>query len=97
MVPSDRLHVTTLEELTQNCHKVAHDLLTFLNIKTEVASSDIDGISCNGASNSQRTVDYKHNSKLQMRNDTQTLLENFYFPFNSMLAKLLDIELMSFW
>ena len=97
VVSRDRLHVTTLEELTQDRHKVAHDLLTFLNIKTEVASSDIDSITCDEKSNSQRTVDYKHNPELQMRKDTQTLLENFYYPFNSMLADTLGIELLSLW
>ena len=34
-------------------------------------------------------VDYKHDPRLQMREDTRQILEEFFQPYNQMLAELL--------
>ena len=95
VVPRNRLHVVTLEELTRDPKKVAYNLLTFLNLDTNMAPGDIGSITCH--KNTQVKVDYRHDPRLQMRNDTLMLLEHFYFPFNSMLAELVGIDLMTLW
>ena len=99
VLPRDRLLVITLEELTRDYNQAAHKVLTFLDLDTSVASSDstISHITHSCYENSQSSVDYKHDPKLRMRNDTLTLLEHFYFPFNSMLAELVGIDLGTLW
>ena len=99
VLPRDRLLVIVLEELIQDFQQAAHKVLTFLDLDTSAASSEstVNRIAHSCNENSQTTIDYKHNPKLQMRSDTLTLLERFFFPFDSLLAELVDKDLMSLW
>lgn len=78
----------------QDPSKVAHDMLKFLGLNTDVAA-DLNAVnrivnSCH--ENTQTTVNYKHDPRLLMRNDTELMLKRFFYPFNSLLADLLNAD-----
>ena len=94
VVPEDRLMVTTMEKLLDNPLAIAEKFVRFTKIRTDTTISldkaFVEQIlrSCN--SNPQLLVDYKRNERLRMREDTKTLLEEFFHPFNSKLSELLS-------
>lgn len=94
VVQRDRFLFLTLEEVMQDPSEVAHDMLKFLGLKTDVAA-DLNAVnrivnSCH--ENTQTTVNYKHDPRLLMRNDTELMLKRFFYPFNSLLAGLLNAD-----
>ena len=89
IVPRERFLFLTLEELIKNDMKTtATTLLDFLELDSTVLNrhSTLD-IEC--VENTQKTVDYKHDPKLMMREDTRQILVQFFRPYNQMLADLL--------
>ena len=89
VLPRDRIHFFTLEELaTQDLRQTGKVILDFLKIpSTDKVLHKFEHIDCN--ENQQTVVDYKHDPRLKMRDDTRQILENFFQPFNQMLADLL--------
>ena len=87
VVPHERIHFFTMEELaTQDLQHTAKVILDFL----ELPSTNIKlppKVQCN--ENTQHKIDYKHDSRLKMREDTKQILEEFFQPYNQMLADLL--------
>ena len=92
VVPRDRFLFLKFEELVKNPSQGALSLLKFLNLDTKVASNEqvIEEIVSLCSRNAQVGINYRDDPQLQMREDTRTMLENFYHPFNSLLAQLLD-------
>ena len=92
VVPRDRFLFLKFEELVKNPSQGALSLLKFLNLDTKVASNEqvIEEIVSSCSRNPQVGINYRDDPQLQMREDTRTMLENFYHPFNSLLAQLLD-------
>ena len=92
VVPRDRFLFLKFEELVNNPSQGALSVLKFLNLDTKVASNEqvIEGIVSSCSKNPQVGINYRDDPQLQMRKDTRTMLENFYHPFNSLLAQLLD-------
>ena len=89
VLPRDRIHFFTLEELaTQDLRQTGKVILDFLEIpSTDKVLHKFEHIDCN--ENQQKKVDYKHDPRLKMRDDTRQILEKFFQPFNQMLADLL--------
>ena len=86
MVPCERIHFFTLEELaTQDVKHSARVILDFLEIPSH--KIELPDINCN--ENTQDRIDYQHDPGLQMREDTRQILEEFFQPYNRMLADLL--------
>ena len=86
VVPRERIHFFTLEELaTQDVKHSARVILDFL----EIPSNNIDLPDMNCNENTQTKIDYRHDPGLQMREDTKQILEEFFQPYNRMLADLL--------
>ena len=92
VVPRDRFLFLKFEELVKNPSQGALSLLKFLNLDTKVASNEqvIKEIVSSCSRNAQVGINYRDDPQLQIREDTRTMLENFYHPFNSLLAQLLD-------
>lgn len=88
VVSRDRFLFLTLQGLVEHPVGTARRVQKFLGLKPNADSTIVNRSvdSCN--ENSQSSVDYKHNPKLQMRNDTKLMLEHFYYPFNSLLAEI---------
>lgn len=90
VLPRDRFYFITLEELIQDHAKAAHDVLDFLDLnKAALSGGMLNRIINSCRENAQSSVDYKHIPELKMRNDTESMLEHFYYPFNLLLANLL--------
>lgn len=87
VVSRDRLLFLTLQGLAEHPVENARMIQGFLGLKPNGAVVKHSVDSCN--ENTQSSV-YRHNPKLQMRNDTRLLLERFYYPFNSLLADLTE-------
>ena len=92
VVSRDRFLFLKFEELVKNPSQGALSLLKFLNLDTKVASNEqvIEEIVSSCSRNTQVGINYRDDPQLQMREDTSTMLEKFYHPFNSLLAQLLD-------
>ena len=89
VVPRERIHFFTLEELiTVDLTHTAKMILDFLEIPMTDDSYNFQDIVCN--ENKQEKIDYKRDPRLQMREDTRQILEEFFQPYNQMLADLLD-------
>lgn len=88
VIPRDRFLFVTMEEMSSNFTNVAHKISNFLGLKIdEKLYARIPPKSCK---NAQRRYDYRHDTALQMRNDTKKLLYEFFDPFNQKLAGLLQ-------
>ena len=89
VLPRERIHFFTLEELaTQDLRQTGKVILDFLEIpSTNNIIREFEHIDCN--ENQQTVVDYKHDPRLKMREDTKQILVEFFRPFNQMLADLL--------
>ena len=74
-----------LIHLSRETGKVAKELWDFLDIPGDFEF--YDGNAC--PKNEQRTISYHSDAHLDMRNDTKTILKEFYWPFNQRLADLL--------
>ena len=95
VVPRERIHFFTMEELaTQDITHTAKAILDHLElplfsaINMGFAAEDLQN--CN--ENTQHKIDYKHDPRLKMREDTKQILEEFFQPYNKMLADLLGDE-----
>ena len=90
VIPRSRIHFFTLEEVASQDPTVTADvIIDFLELPRPSGRAvlDKDDLRCN--ENSQSKVDYKHDPRLQMRPDTRQILEDFFQPYNQMLAELL--------
>ena len=89
VVPRERIHFFTMEELaTQDITHTAKVILDHLELNsTKREMNAFQKIIC--AENAQHSVDYKHDPRLKMREDTKQILEEFFQPYNKMLADLL--------
>ena len=88
VVPRERIRFFTLEELaTQDLKDTAKVILDFLEIPLPMSDVNFNAINCN--ENAQHTIDYKNDPRLKMRKDTRHILEEFFKPYNRMLADLL--------
>ena len=90
VIPRSRIHFFTLEEVASQDPTVTADIIIdFLELPRPSGRAvlDKDDLRCN--ENSQSKVDYKHDPRLQMRPDTRQILEDFFQPYNQMLAELL--------
>ena len=90
VIPRSRIHFFTLEEVASQDPTVTADvIIDFLELPRPSGRAvlDKDDLQCN--ENSQSKVDYKHDPRLQMRPDTRQILEEFFQPYNQMLAELL--------
>ena len=86
VVPRERIHFFTLEELsTQDQLHTAQVILDFLELPSLTHSSL--NIKC--GENTQYAINYKHDPRLMMREDTRQIIEEFFQPYNQMLADLL--------
>ena len=87
VVPRERIHFFTMEELaTQDLQHTAKVILSHLELPfTE--SQGFSEIDC--GKNTQYKIDYKQDPRLKMRQDTKQILEEFFQPYNQMLADLL--------
>ena len=84
VVPRERIHFFTMEELaTQDITHTAKVILDHLELNSEMN----DFQNCD--KNAQHSIDYKHDPRLKMREDTKQILEEFFQPYNKMLADLL--------
>ena len=89
VVPRERILFFTLEELaTQDLKHSAKVIVDFLEIDSgDLKMHNLLDIHC--SKNQQKGIDYKHNPRLMMRNDTRQILIEFFKPYNQMLANLL--------
>ena len=87
VVPLERFLFLTLEELSESKHQTANQIWSFLKVRPlspeRIKARD---------DNKQEAVDYKHDPRLAMRNDTREILKSFFHPYNQMLADLLGNE-----
>lgn len=87
VVPASKFLFLKLEELVAEPAKVARNIQDFLGIPRQ--SINVQKITSSCRQNTQKTIDYHSDPLLQMRNDTRTLIQTFYQPFNEKLAELL--------
>ena len=89
VVPRERILFFTLEELAiQDLKHSAKVIVDFLEIDSgDLKMHNLLDIHCN--KNQQKGIDYKHNPRLVIRNDTRQILIDFFKPYNQMLANLL--------
>ena len=87
VIPRERILFFTMEELVaDNPSKTAKVILDHLGLPP--ANTDLPAeFVCN--ENIQDLIDYKHDPRLKMREDTRQILEEFFQPYNQMLADLL--------
>ena len=92
VLPREKILFFTLEDLVQrDVKQFALEVLDFLELDSSVLKS-YSKIDVQCKKNNQQVVDYKHDPRLVMRNDTKQLLVDFYHPYNQMLANLLGDE-----
>ena len=89
VVPRERIHFFTLEELaTKDLQHTVGAILNHIGLVfTEGEMQKLEKYQC--SKNQQLFIDYKHDSRLKMREDTKQILEEFFQPYNQMLADLL--------
>ena len=77
IIPRSRIHFFTLEEAV-----TADIIIDFLELPRPRGRTVLDKkyLQCN--ENSQNTVDYKNDLRLQMRPNTRQILEEFIQPYN---------------
>ena len=86
IVPREQIRFFTLEELvTRDLKYTAKVILDFLDF----GDFKVHGSLSNCRQNEQSAIDYKHDPRLMMRNDTRQILVEFFKPYNQMLANLL--------
>ena len=86
IVPREQIRFFTLEELvTQDLKYTAKVILDFLDL----GDFNVHGSLSNCGKNEQDAINYKHDPRLMMRNDTRQILVEFFKPYNQMLANLL--------
>ena len=91
VVAKDRFIFLTLEDLAENATQVMSNILNKLELRITseyMRYSVMAKQSC--STNSQSSVNYKRDHRLQMRADTRTMLDIFYHPFNQQLGDLLN-------
>ena len=87
IVPRDKFLFLTLEEISTDIHKVAKKMVEFLDIPMPHAT-DYEA-SCFHSINTQESINYHNDPRLQMRADTRDFLKRFFRPFNQKLADLI--------
>ena len=89
VVPRERIKFFTMEELTtQDLRHATRQIYNHLELSiTDQEIENFKQISC--GTNKQQSIDYKHDPRLKMREDTRQILEEFFQPYNQMLADLL--------
>ena len=90
VIPRERIHFFTLEELATQDSKLSTAEIILNHLELDVTDQEMQtykNITC--TKYSQELIDYKHDPRLQMREDTRQILEEFFQPYNQMLAELL--------
>ena len=89
VVPRERFHFFTLEELAmQDLRHATRQIYNHLELSiTDQEIENFKQISC--GTNKQKSIDYNHDPRLKMREDTRQILEELFQPYNQMLADLL--------
>lgn len=91
VIPRENMLFLTLEKLTAQPRDVAKKILDFLQLpEREAIFKKVAQISLSCSKNSQDSINYKHNPKLKMREDTRSMLIKFFQPFNRLLSELLQ-------
>ena len=88
IVPRDKFLFLTLEEISTDSHKVAKKIIQFLELPVPHVT-DYE-TSCFHSLNTQESIDYHNDPRLQMRADTRDYLKRFFRPFNQKLAELIS-------
>ena len=93
VIPRENMFFLTLEKLIREPSTVARQLLEFLEFpQSEAILEKVKRITLTCSENNQNTIDYKHNPKLKMREDTKAMLIKFFQPFNVLLSELLHVQ-----
>lgn len=92
VVPRDKFLYLSLEGVVQHPTETAYEIINFLGLTMSPDRTTTNHVMRSCDKNSQSVVDYKHERKLKMRNDTKVMLERFYAPFNSLLAEAVGSE-----
>ena len=89
VLPRSRVHFFTLEEVaSRDLASTVEQITNFLDLPELTGDLDPDkDFECK--ENSQRVIDYKKDPRLRMREDTRRILEEFFRPYNKILADLL--------
>lgn len=82
IVPRSKFMFFTLEELSADPNRVLSEAWQFMGL-SNVTLHNLR------SKNVQVEVDYHHDPQLAMREDTRKLLDEFFAPYNQMLANLL--------
>ena len=88
IVPRDKFLFLTLEEISTDSHKVAKKIIQFLELPVPHVT-DYE-TSCFHSLNTQESIDYHNDPRLQLRADTRDYLKRFFRPFNQKLAELIS-------
>ena len=92
LVARDRLLFFTLEEMKVDAIRVASEIVQALGLDpTIVTKENIQNATQVNArgKKKQRIINYRKDPSLKMREDTASILEVFYHPFNTLLVDLL--------
>ena len=94
LVSKDNLLILTLEELTRHPIEVTRDILQFLDLDVTIARAEMVQylMKYSDKNGQEMFIDYKGDELLHIRRDTKLALEEFYRPFNELLAQLLDSD-----
>jgi len=94
VVPRERVLAITLEQLVKQPTVVAERLLRFLGYPvSEDIMKMVKRITLTCNQNSQDAIPYKTDPLLKMKDETRTMILDFYKPFNALLAELLHDDL----
>ncbi len=86
VIPRNRFLFLTLEELAADTNGAMAKVWVFLGLPHVTVHDTMPR-------NQQVKVDYHHNPQLAMRNDTRELLDEFFAPYNRMLADLVGDDM----
>ena len=94
IIPIQQFFFLTTEDLHENVTyvHVANKISEFLGLGVHIESVETlrrVATQQNTCRNTQSQFDYRHDTELQMRNDTRKLLNEFFKPYNQKLAELL--------
>ena len=90
VIPREQFLFLTTEELRDDLKGVSHSLSDFLELGLKLKHPYAVNQDEDTCKNTQSLFDYRNDPELWMRNDTRTLLYQFFDPFNQMLAELLQ-------
>ena len=89
VAPRERFLFLTLEELSENEHRTANQVWSFLKVPPLPRRRHHKTVHVR---NKQVSIDYENDPRLAMRSDTREILKSFFRPYNQMLTDLLGNE-----